>query len=576
MNIDRIWLKNYPADVPADIAPLQYTSLGEMINTSFKTYAARTAQIFASKKFSYASLDQSSRHIASYLQSLGLNKGDHIALMMPNLPQYTVAATAILRAGFVLVNVNPMYTPHELKHQLNDAEIKAIFIAENFAHTLTQVIPETPIKHIITTNMGDLIGGVKGWGINHYVRFKGLIPAYNLPAAIPFKQALAQGRVHLSQFKMPTVGLDDTALLQYTGGTTGVSKGAVLSHRNLLSNLIQTYDWVSPAVNQLIAEKDQIVFIGALPFYHIFAFMINLLICFHIGGAALIITDPRNTTAMLKSMKKHHFHVFAGISTLFNTILHHSSVNSVDWSSLRLSVAGGMSVPQATAREWHQLTGCPMVEGYGMSETSPVLCVTRVDLGLEKDSERPAGIGHPIPSTEVVLLDDQDQPVPLGTPGELCVRGPQVMTGYWKNPEEITKIMTGEGFLRTGDIAVMDEQGWLKIVDRKKDMILVSGFNVYPNEIEDAVTLMDGVTECAAVGVPNEKSGEAVALIVVRKNPALTAEQVKAWCKQHLTAYKCPRHILFSNELPKSNVGKLLRRELRPIAEQLMQKPTSS
>lgn len=571
MKVDRIWLKNYPADVPADIAPLPYSSLGEMINTSFKTYSSRTAQVFVGKKFTYARLDQYSLRIASYLQSLGLSKGDHIALMMPNLPQYTVVAAAILRAGFVLVNVNPMYTPHELKHQLNDAQVKAIFIAENFAHTLTQVITETDIQHVIVTRIADLVGGIKGWAINKYVQLKGLIPAYDLPAAVTFKHALKQGRAHLHQFKMPDIHPDDIALLQYTGGTTGVSKGAVLSHRNLLSNLIQTYDWVSPAVKKLVAEESQIVFIGTLPFYHIFAFMINLLICFHIGGSAILITDPRNTTAMLRSMKKQPFHVFAGVSTLFNTILHHPLAKSIDWSFLRLSVAGGMSVQQATAQGWQKLTGCPMVEGYGMSETSPVICVTQVALGLEKGSERPLGIGYPVPSTEVVLLDENDKPVGLNTPGELCVRGPQVMAGYWNNPEETAKIMTKQGFLRTGDIAVMDEQGWFRIVDRKKDMILVSGFNVYPNEVEDAVTLMEGIKECVAVGVPNEKSGEAVAVIAVKQNPDITTEQVKAWCKQHLTAYKCPRYILFREELPKSAVGKVLRKELKPILDELLQ-----
>ncbi|MGL4668240.1 MAG: AMP-binding protein, partial [Saezia sp.] len=365
---------------------------------------------------------------------------------------------------------------------------------------------------------------------------------------------------------------DDVALLQYTGGTTGVSKGAVLLHQNLLSNLMQTYDWVSPAVKKLVAEENQLVFIAALPFYHIFAFMINFLVCFHLGGAALLVVDPRDTSGMLRSMKKQPFHVFAGVSTLFNTILHHPQAKSLNWSSLRLSVAGGMSVPQATAQGWHQLTGCPMVEGYGMSETSPVICATCVEQGLEKDVQRRSGIGHPIPSTEVILLNEEDQPVGINTPGELCVRGPQVMAGYWNNPEETAKIMTKDGFLRTGDIAVMDDEGWLKIVDRKKDLILVSGFNVYPNEVEDVVALMDGVKECVAVGLPNEKSGEAVAIIVVKRSPDITAEQVKAWCKQHLTGYKCPRYVLFRDELPKSAVGKILRKELKPILEELMQK----
>lgn len=573
MNNHRIWLNNYPQGVPANIAPLEFSSIGDMFDSCFKTYAGKTAQTFAGRKFSYADYDDISLKIASYLQSIGLKQGDHIAVMMPNIPQFTAVATAILRAGFVLVNVNPMYTAPELEHQLKDAQVKAIFILENFAHTLAKVLPSTPmVEQVIITRIGDMISGLKGWFYNKAVKFKGMVPPYEIHQAISFKRAIAKGEWALDQYKRPVIQPDDIAVLQYTGGTTGVSKGATLLHRNLLSNVIQTYEWVKPALKKIIANDQQLVFIGALPLYHIFAFTINLLICFYIGGNNILIADPRNLSSMLRDMRKQPFHVLPAVNTLFGAILQHPEAKVMDWSSLQLSVAGGMSVQQATASAWYKLTGCTMVEGYGMSETSPVLCATRVDLLLEAQGMRQPGIGYPIPSTEVTLLGDDDKPVGLNTPGELCVRGPQVMAGYWNSPEETAKTMTSEGYLRTGDIAVMDENGWLRIVDRKKDIILVSGFNVYPNEVEDAVALMEGVAECVAVGVPHEKSGEAVAIIIVKKDPELSSEQVKAWCKTHLTGYKRPKYVLFRDELPKSAVGKILRKEIKPILKELMDK----
>ena len=572
MKVDRIWLKNYPEGVPADIDPQRFTSITEMVGECFKTYGHRTAQTFMGKKISYTQIDAQSMQIASYLQSLGLSPGDRVAVMMPNLPQYAIAALAVLRAGYVLVNVNPMYTARELEHQLNDADAKAIFIVDNFAHTLAQALPATPVQHVVLTSVGDLIGGIKGWFINKAVRLKGMIPQYDIPHAVSFKEALLRGEFKLADFQQPIIRGSDVAVLQYTGGTTGVSKGATLLHSNLVANVLQTYTWVLPALKKISSQDEQLVFIGALPLYHIFAFTINLLICFYVGGNNILIADPRNMSGMLKDMRKQRFHVLPAVNTLFNGLLNHPEVHSVDWSSLRLSVAGGMSVQQATAQAWYKLTGCCMVEGYGMSETSPVICATRVDLNVSASEPQQPGIGYPIPSTEVVLLDDEGLPVGLNTPGEIAVRGPQVMAGYWNSPQETEKVMTKDGFLRTGDVAVMDEQGWIRIVDRKKDMILVSGFNVYPNEIEDVVAHLDGVAECVAVGVPDAKSGEAVAIIIVKKDPALTAEHVKSWCKEHLTGYKRPRYVLFKESLPKSAVGKILRRELKPILDELLQK----
>lgn len=570
MTIDRIWLKNYPPGVPADIDPLQFSSLAELLNECFKTYANKTAQTFMGKKFSYAQIDQYSLNIASYLQSLGLSKGDRVAIMMPNIPQYTVIATALLRSGLIVVNTNPLYTARELEHQLIDADVKAIFIIENFAHTLEQALLKTPIKHVVVTAVGDMMGGLKGWFINRVVKFKGMVPPYHIEQAVSFKDALYYGENARPQFVAPSIHSHDIAVLQYTGGTTGVSKGAILLHSNLIANILQTYSWVMPALKTIMTEEDQLVFIGALPLYHIFAFTINLLICFYIGGNNILIANPRDMKSMLQDMKRQRFHILPAVNTLFNAIANHSKAKEVDWSGLRLSVAGGMAVQQSTEQEWVKLTGCGMTEGYGMSETSPVICGTPVNSNAIVEFPRRAGIGYPISSTEVMLIDDNGAPVGLNTAGEITVRGPQVMAGYWNSPHETAKVMTADGFLRTGDVAIMDENGWLRIVDRKKDMILVSGFNVYPNEVEDVVALMDEVSECVAVGVPNDKSGEAVVIVIVKKDPQLTAAQVKAWCKTRLTGYKCPRHVLFQESLPKSAVGKILRREIRPLLDEII------
>ena len=560
MSAQRIWLNSYPQGVSADIDAPKYATLQELFESRFSQFRERTALTFLKREFSYGQIDKASRQIASYLQAAGLKKGERIAVMLPNTPQYVAIATAVLRCGYILVNVNPLYTASELKHQLNDAQVKVIFIIENFAHTLAQVIDEINIEHIIVTGVGDMMGLVKGFAINTYLKCKGQIPAYHLPQALTFKQVLKEGSRQLGKYVKQDVQPDDVALLQYTGGTTGVSKGAVLSHQNLVSNVHQLYNWISPALDK-ISQNEQTTIVGALPLYHIFAFAINVLMSFHIGGKTVLIANPKDMEHLIKDLKAQRFHVFPAVNTLFNTLVNHPKAQSVDWSTLRLSVGGGMAVQSATAQAWYKLTGCPLIEGYGMSETSPVISAHRVDLfdqALQK-----TGIGYPMPSTDILLLDDQDQPVPLNTPGELVIKGPQVMMGYWNRPEETAKVMTQDGFLRTGDIAVMDETGWLKIVDRKKDMILVSGFNVYPNEIEDAVASLAGVKECVALGLPDQKTGETVALMVVKKDPNLTIEQVKQWCREHLTGYKRPRIIRFCDELPKSAVGKILRRQAR-------------
>lgn len=563
MKTERIWLASYPATVPADIDTHQISSLDKLLEQCFTSYANRTAESFMGKKYSYARIDALSTRIASYLQSLGLAKGDRVAVMMPNVPQYPVVATAILRAGFVLVNVNPMYTASELEHQLIDADARAIFIIENFAHTLAEIAGNVPVKHIIITAAGDLLGPIKGWLVNRSLHAKGQIPAYNLPQATRFKNALAHGEQALPSYRRPMISPEDIAVLQYTGGTTGVSKGAALRHRNLIANVLQIHAWILPALQSTLANNNQIVLVGALPLYHVFAFTVNLLISFYLGAHNILIANPRDINALLRDLRRQPFHVFPAVNTMFNAILNHPQAQSMDWSSLRLSVGGGMAVQQATAQAWHQLTGCCIMEGYGMSETSPVICVGRADLTSPEQFRQ--GIGYPVPSTEVILIDDNDHPVPIGSPGEITVRGPQVMAGYWNAPEETAKIMTASGFLRTGDIGIMDETGWIRIVDRKKDMILVSGFNVYPNEVEDVVSLMDGVQECVAIGVPDKHSGEAVMVLIVKKNPELTEADVKAWCHDRLTGYKRPRHVVFRESLPKSAVGKFLRKEVRAL-----------
>jgi long-chain acyl-CoA synthetase len=556
---ERIWLAHYPAGVPADIDPAQYTSLAALIEDSFRRYADRPAYRFMGKEFSYADTDAQSHALAAYLQSLGLARGDRVAIMMPNAPQYPEAAAAILRAGCVVVNVNPMYTPRELEHQLKDCGAKVIIILENFAATLQKCIAGTPIQHVVLAALGDRLGGLRGLIVNFVVRhIKKLVPAYSLPGAVRYNAAIAQG----SGLKLtaPDIGPDDVAVLQYTGGTTGVSKGAALLHRNLIANTLQSEAWYAPAMQQ-VPSGQQPVSVCALPLYHVFAFTVNMLLGLRIGGKVILILDPRNLPAMLKDLSGQVFHSFPAVNTLFNGLARHPRFNSVDWSNLKISGGGGMAVQSAVAKLWLEKTGCPICEGYGLSETSPSASCNPVT-----SKEFTGSIGLPLPSTHIAILDDAGHALPHGQPGEIAIKGPQVMAGYWQRPDETAKVMTSDGYFKTGDIGIMDERGYTRIVDRKKDMILVSGFNVYPNEIEDVAASLPGVLEVAAVGVPDEKSGEAIKLVIVRSDPALTEEAVRAFCRDNLTGYKRPRVIEFRQALPKSPVGKVLRRELREPA----------
>ncbi len=553
---ERIWLATYPEGVPADIDASQYPSLVALIEEAFGKYADRTAYSFMGKDVSYAETDEQSRALAGYLQSLGLARGDRVAIMMPNVPQYPAAVAAILRAGYVVVNVNPLYTARELEHQMKDSGAKAIIIIENFAATLQQCIASTQIKHVVLASMGDRLGGLKGMLVNFVVRkVKKLVPPFSLPGAVRYNDAIAKGRG--ASFKKPEIGPDDVAVLQYTGGTTGVAKGAVLLHRNLIANVLQSEAWNEPVMKQIPAGQ-QSTSVCALPLYHIFAFTVNMMLGMRTGGKVILIPNPRDLPAVLKELSKHTFHSFPAVNTLFNGLANHPDFNSVDWSNLKVSVGGGMAVQGAVAKLWLEKTGCPICEGYGLSETSPSATCNPVT-----SKEFTGTIGLPIPSTWVRILDDDGHDVPLGQPGEIAIKGPQVMAGYWQRPDETAKVMTADGYFKSGDIGIMDERGYTKIVDRKKDMILVSGFNVYPNEIEDVVAAMPGVLEVAAVGVPDEKTGEAVKLVVVKKDPGLTEEAVRKFCHDNLTGYKRPRVIEFRADLPKTPVGKVLRRELR-------------
>jgi long-chain acyl-CoA synthetase len=554
--MEPIWLKHYPAEVPREVNTSLYPSLVDLLDTGFKKNADKPAYLMMGKSISFAQVDEASRAFAAYLQSLGLEKGDRVALMMPNLFQYPVAVAAVLRAGYVVVNVNPLYTPRELEHQLKDSGAKAIVIIENFASVLQQVIRSVPTKHIILAAMGDMLGMVKGAIVNYVVRkVKKMVPAFELPGAVRFNDALAKGR-GLS-YKAPKLGPDDIAVLQYTGGTTGVSKGAVLLHRNLVANILQNEAWYQPALKK-VPKGEQIVTICALPLYHIFGFNANMMLSMHMGGANVLIPNPRDLPAVFKELSQHRFHSFPAVNTLFMAMANHPEFGSVDWSKLVISVGGGMAVLQATAKLWLEKTGCPIVEGYGLSETSPTATCNPTDSTAYSGT-----IGLPLPLTELRLLDDDGNEVPMGQPGEIAIKGPQVMAGYWQRPDETAKVMTADGFFRTGDIGTVDERGYFKIVDRKKDMILVSGFNVYPNEVEDVLTQMPGILECAAVGVPDAKAGEAVKVVIVKKDPNVTEAAVRAYCEANLTGYKRPKIVEFRTELPKTPVGKILRRELR-------------
>lgn len=554
--MEKIWLKQYSAGVPAEVKTDVYPSLVALLDESFRKHAKLPAYRFMGKSFSFEQVDDLSRAFAAYLQSLGLARGDRVAVMLPNVPQYPVAVAGILRAGLVVVNVNPLYTPRELEHQLKDSGAKAIVILENFAATLQQVADAVPAKHVVLAAMGDLMGLLKGTIINHVVRkVKKLVPPFSLPGALRFNEAVSRGRG--KPFTAPKVGPDDIAVLQYTGGTTGVSKGAVLLHRNLVANVLQSEAWYQPALKKVPAGE-QVVTICALPIYHIFGFNTNMMLGLRIGGCNILIPNPRDLPAVLKDLSRERFHSFPAVNTLFNALANHPDFDSVDWSHLVISVGGGMAVQQATARLWLEKTGCPICEGYGLSETSPVAACNPVDATAYTGT-----IGLPVPNTDLALLDDDGHEVGPGQRGEIAIRGPQVMAGYWQRPDETAKVMTPDGFFRTGDVGEVDERGYFKIVDRKKDMILVSGFNVYPNEVEDVITQMPGVLECAAVGVPDDKAGEAVKAVIVKKDPSISDADVRAWCEANLTGYKRPKIIEFRTELPKTPVGKVLRRELR-------------
>ena len=554
---DRPWLGSYPEGVPADIDATQYSSLVALMQEAFERHAAQPAYSFMGHEISFAQVDAQSQVLAAYLQSLGLAKGDRVALMMPNLPQYPVAVAAVLRAGFVVVNVNPLYTARELNHQLKDSGAKAIIIIENFAKTLQDGMKDSVVEHIVLCAMGDELGLLKGALVNFVVRsVKKLVPEFSLPHAVRFKDALALGRK--ASFTKATPGPDDVAILQYTGGTTGVAKGAVLLHRNLIANVLQAEAWYGPVTRQIPAGE-QTTSVCALPLYHIFAFTANMMLSMRIGGKNILIPNPRDLKATLKELSKHRFHTFPAVNTLFNGLANHPDFGTVDWSHLKVSVGGGMAVQSAVAQLWLEKTGCPIVEGYGLSETSPIVSCNAVT------SRQFSGtIGLPVPSTDVKLIDDNGNTVRiLGDRGEIAVHGPQVMAGYWQRPDETAKVFTIDGYFLTGDIGTMDEHGFVKIVDRKKDMVNVSGFNVYPNEVEDVVSNCPGVLECAVVGIPDEKTGEAIKLVIVKKDPALTEQTVRDYCHANLTGYKRPKVIEFRSEMPKTPVGKILRRELR-------------
>ncbi|HUL92566.1 MAG TPA: long-chain-fatty-acid--CoA ligase [Burkholderiales bacterium] len=550
--MEKIWLKHYPPGVPTDVDYGQYRSTGELFESATAKYRDRPAYTNMGRTISFGDLERMSRAFGAWLQANGLAKGARVAVMMPNCLQYPVCVFGVLRAGCVVVNVNPLYTPRELEHQLRDSGAEAIVILENFAHVLQEVIARTAVKHVVVAALGDLLGA-KGMLVNFVVRrVKKMVPSWEIAGAARFNAVIEEGK-RLELVRV-AVGHEDVAFLQYTGGTTGVSKGAVLLHRNILANLEQSAAWLKPWMK----EDEPQAIITALPLYHIFSLTANCLLMMKAGGCNILITNPRDIPGFVKELRKHRFTMFTGVNTLFNALMNHPDFAKIDFSRLRVALGGGMAVQKAVADRWKKTTGCTLVEAYGLSETSPAVTINPLDL---KDYN--GSIGLPIPSTEVMLRDEDGKEVPLGQPGELCVRGPQVMRGYWNNPAETAKVLGADGFFATGDIGVMDEKGYVRIVDRKKDMLLVSGFNVYPNEIEAVVAMHPGVLECAVIGVPDEHSGEVPKLFVVKRDPALTEEEVRKHCAANLTGYKRPRFIEFRQELPKTNVGKILRRALR-------------
>ncbi|WP_439924149.1 long-chain fatty acid--CoA ligase [Nitrobacter sp. JJSN] len=553
--MERIWLKQYPAGVPADIDTTQYASLVGLLEESFSKFRDRKAFICMDKAITYRQLDEMSLALGAWLQGKGLKKGARVALMMPNVLQYPISTVAVLRAGYAVVNVNPLYTPHELEHQLKDCGAEAIIVLENFAQTVQQVVEKTAVRHVIIGSMGDLLG-FKGVIINFVVRHvKKMVPASSIPGAVRFNDALAAGRS--MTLAKPDLAPDDVAFLQYTGGTTGVSKGATLLHRNILANMLQNDAWLQPALEKPLVV-DQLFIVCALPLYHIFALTACFMLAMRVGGVNLLIPNPRDMPGSVKELMKYQVNFFPAVNTLYNALLNTPGFDKVDFSKLRVSIGGGMAVQKAVAEKWLRVTGCPLLEGYGLSETSPTLTCNPAD------SDKFSGtIGLPMPSTNISIRDDNGNEMPLGEAGEICAKGPQVMAGYWNRPDETAKVITADGFFRTGDIGVMTADGYTKIVDRKKDMILVSGFNVYPNEVEEVIASHPGVLECAVIGVKDSKSGEAVKAFVVRKDPNLTTEDIIKFARTELTSYKVPRQIEFRDSLPKTNVGKILRRELR-------------
>jgi long-chain acyl-CoA synthetase len=552
--LEKIWLKSYPAGIPAEIDVNEYASLREVLEESCAKFGSRPAYSCMGRTITFADLDKLSAAFGAFLQGRGLTKGTRVALMMPNVLQYPVCLFGILRAGCTVVNVNPLYTPRELEHQLTDSGAEMIVVVENFAHTLAEVISKTQVKHVIVTTIGEMLG-LKGVLVDFVLRHvKKMIPAWDLPGAMRLSDALAEGRKR--KLEPVEIGHEDIAFLQYTGGTTGVAKGAMLLHRNIIANVLQARAWVTP----FLGDQRHVI-ITPLPLYHIFSLTSNCLIFMTLGAENVLITNPRDIPGLVKEMGKHSFTAFTGVNTLFNALLNNADFQKLDFSTLQMTLGGGMAVQKAVADRWEKVTGKPLIEAYGLTETSPGATINPLDL-----PEYNGAIGLPIPSTDLVLRDDDGKEVALGERGEICIKGPQVMLGYWKRPEETAKMIDRDGWLATGDIGVIDERGFVRIVDRKKDMILVSGFNVYPNEIEAVVAMHPGVLECAAVGVPDAKSGEAVKLFVVKKDPTLTADALLAHCREQLTGYKCPRDVEFRTELPKSNVGKILRRELRDEA----------
>jgi long-chain acyl-CoA synthetase len=550
--LEKIWLSSYPAGVPAEIDVNAYASVCAVFEESCAKYADRPAFTCMGKSITFAELDRLSADFGAWLQSQGLVKGARVALMMPNILQYPIALFGTLRAGCTVVNVNPLYTARELEHQLNDSGAEVIVVVENFAKTLAEVLPKTRVEKTIVTSIGEMLG-LKGLIVDFVIRHvKKMVPAWDIRGALCMHDVLSAGRKATLQ-RVP-LGHDDIAFLQYTGGTTGVAKGAMLLHRNIVANLLQARAWLKPFLDPNQRE----IVITPLPLYHIFSLTANCLTFMTVGGEAVLIPNPRDIPGFVAEMAKYKFTAFTGVNTLFNALVNNAEFAKLDFSRLRISLGGGMAVQEAVAEKWLAVTGHPLIEAYGLTETSPAATINPLDLPKYNGS-----IGLPISSTEVTLRDDAGHDVPLGQPGEICIRGPQVMSGYWKRPDETAKVMTPDGFFMTGDIGVMDERGFVRIVDRKKDMILVSGFNVYPNEIEGVVAMHPGVLECAAVGIPDPKSGEAVKLFVVKKDPAVTADDILKHCREHLTGYKCPRDVEFRTELPKTNVGKILRRELR-------------